>query len=456
MNDLSADEVAELHALETAVGADSLIEFIPRVTVQWMPPWHLAPIAQLFARAEFAPVRACVSVPPRHGKTEMLLHAMSWWLGRHPHDWIAYTSYAGDLAHRKSTRGREIAKAAGMPSLGRASEWRSSIGRGGVLATGVGGPLTGEGANLLIVDDPIKNREEAESPTIRKKTEEWFTSTGLTRLEPGGSCIVVHTRWHDDDLIGRLTKHHGTPWETINLPAVREEPRAALWPERWPLKALKLKRKEVGEYDWWSLYMGQPQPRGGRLFGLPTFYGRFPDLENAYILIACDPATTSSTRADHSAIVVGAGKIGADGLPSVDLLEVHRLQVETPVLVAYLYEVQKRWGAAIGIEAVGGFKGVPQSLRALDRRLRIAEIHPTADKFVRALPAAAAWNTGRIRVPQGAQWLPDFLGEVQSFTGVGDAEDDQVDALAHLYNLFDQLLKSRKRGSRRAPGLPFG
>lgn len=454
---IPAADLARLHALESACGVDSLVEYVPRITPQWMSPWHLAPIADIFVRAQFGPVRATVSVPPRHGKTELLIHAVPWWLSRNPQDVLVYVSYSSDLAHTKSKRALDLTRNAGIllrRDVAKASEWRTAY-DGGMLSTGIGGPLTGHGADVLIIDDPIKNREEAESATVRKRNWEWFTSTGLTRLEPGASCIVVHNRWHEDDLIGRLKRERGNEWEHINLPALNSDGQS-LWPERWPADILNMQKREVGDYDWWSLYMGQPRPRGGKLFKQATFYGKFPDLDDARIFIVCDPAATSKTHADHSSIVVGAGKLGPGNLPHVDILEVHRLQVEIPVLVGYLIELQRKWQAPVGVEAVGGFKGVPQSLRAHDKRLRVLDIQATADKFTRALPAAAAWNDGRIRVPVSAPWLPDFLGELAVFTGLGDAHDDQVDGLAHLYTLFDRSLKRRPRSSNRAPGLPFG
>lgn len=458
-NTATPEEIAELYAWETAAGVDSLVEYVPRITKQWTAPWHLAPIAELFVRAEYEPVRATVSVPPRHGKTELLIHAVPWWLSRHPRDVLAYVSYSGDLAQTKSKRSMDLARFAEVAmrsDVARASEWRTSSG-GGMLATGIGGPLTGHGANILIIDDPIKNREEAESPTVRRRNWEWFTSTGLTRIEPGGSCIIVHTRWHQDDLIGKLMAERPGEWEHVNLQAVDvDDDESALWPERWPRSALDERKKEVGDYDWWSLFMGQPRPRGGALFRDATYYGKFPDVEGARILIVCDPAATAKTHADHSAIVVGAGRL-AHGLPAVDLLEVHRLQVEIPVLVEYLHQLQLKWHAPIGVEAVGGFKSVPQTLRHMDSKLKVLELGATSDKFTRALPCAAAWNDGRIRVPLSAPWLSEFLGEVAAFTGVGDAHDDQVDALAHMYTTFAQLLKkSGRRPTGVAPGLPFG
>ena len=454
---LTPEELAELHILEAAVGGSSLLEYISRVTKQWVTPWHLMPIANLFVQAEYRPVRACVSVPPRHGKTELLIHGIGWWLNRHPGHQVAYISYSAEFAHDKSRRALELARHARVPvrpGIAKAHNWKTVQG-GGCLAAGIGGPLTGYGANILIIDDPIKNREEAESPTVRQKAWEWFTSTALTRVEPGGSVIVVHTRWHDDDLIGRLQRDHAANWEVVNLPAVMDDG-DALWPERWSRSSLDARRREVGEYDWASLFMGQPRPKGGRLFKEPTFY-EWPEIEKARILIVCDPAATGKTHADHSAIVVGAGYLGQDGLPCVDVLEVARMQVEIPQLVSHLNHLQAKWHAPVAVESVGGFKAVPQMLRQINKSLRIIELNAKGDKFTRSLPAAAAWNDGRIRVPTAAPWLQPFLNEISSFTGISDVHDDQIDALSHTYSTFSQLLpKSGRKRTNEAPWLPFG
>jgi predicted phage terminase large subunit-like protein len=474
--DVDPGLLAELHTLEAAYGGQSILDYMPRVSpimpggVPGVSPRHLLPIAEQIALAEYQPIRVCVSVPPRHGKTELILHAIAWWLQRHPEHTIAYCSYSGDIANGKSVRARDLALASGVPvrsDQARAGEWRTISG-GGLLATGVGGPLTSHGANLVIVDDPVKNREEAESPTQRQKVWDWFTSTAMTRLTPLGSCIVVHTRWHGDDLIGRLKKQGG--WTIINLPAYDETHDRWLWPEGgWDAKSLLPRRKDIGEYDWWALFQGEPRPKGGRMFAEPTFYERPVLLGGAKIMIACDPAATAKTHADYSVIIVGSIYTGPDKMPWLDILDVHRVQVEIPRLVQTLMYYQQRYRAPIGIEAVGGFKGVPQTLRQSLRGVKILEIKPTADKFTRALPTAAAWNAGRIRLPgvltaagtlepdPTKPWVSTFLDELFEFTGIADDHDDQVDALAHLHYLASTTGQRRiHTAGEIARYLPFG
>lgn len=449
--------------LEQMAEGDSLLDTIPKITPTFQKPKHLKPLADAFSRAKEGPVRVCVSVPPRHSKTETILHGVAWWLMDRPQDTVAYISYASNIAQSKSRRMRDMAGRLGVTlrtDSKATHEWRTTSG-GGVLAAGRGGPLTGHGANLLVVDDPLKNREEAESVVIRENLWEWFTSTAMTRVEPNGSVIICHTRWHDDDLIGRLMEQGG--WEYINLPAIADEDSgapSALWPERWSVAELLKRRREVGEYDWASLFQGQPRPKGGRMFQDPVRF-QHPGLADAKtgpwrIVIGVDPAATEKTSADFSAAVVMAvqGKPGTVEF-RCDILEVWRAQVEIPKLVAKLHEMSTRWAAPLCVEAVAGFKAVPQMLRQMDKRLRVFEVNPLGDKFTRALPIAAAWNDGRVRVPATAHWTTDFLAETSRFTGVGDKHDDMVDAMANGYNSLAQFFPVSGYGVQKS-NLPFG
>lgn len=486
---LTEEEIALWHKLESLAGVDSILDWIPRMSPHFQRPDHLTKLAEVLVRAQYEPIYAWISVPPRHSKTETILHSVPWRLLRDPTCEIAYCTYEANLAYSKSRRMREISEQVGVKLKHAAKgvqEWQTREG-GRVIATGVGGPLTGRGAKLLIIDDPLKNREEAESPVIRQKIWDWFTSTALTRVEPGGSVIVCHTRWHDDDLIGRI-QNEFPDWIGIQAPAVSEtvvksvslngEPvetthRRALWPSRWPLAELDKKRALVGEYDWAALYQGQPRPKGGRMFGSAHRYAE-PNIidprQPCKIVIGADPAATEKTNADYSAIVVTSftGSWDKDDPSNTDnlgfrgdILEVWRGQVSVPEFVKRLRDIGVKWGAPIVVEAVGGFKAVPQMLRQLDKSLKIIEAPVLGDKFTRAIPVSAAWNYGRIRVPENPHknpWLPDFLSEVEKFTGVKDSHDDMVDALAHCYNAAQTLMPSVRvlPQIQRPSGLPFG
>lgn len=423
--------------------SEHLLDFIPRVTARWSRPHHLAPLLALLERvARGERVFACISVPPRHGKTETLLHAIAWLLRRAPADTIAYVSYAAQVAESKSDLARAYARTAGVTlrdDRGSLAEWRTPDG-GGVLATGIGGPLTSQGCKVAIVDDPFKNRQDAESALIRQRTWDWFTSTLWTRIEPGGSCIVCHTRWHDDDLIGRLSRGEmdGVAWEVINLPAITVDADGvehALWPERWPVSELAVKRG-ANEYDWASLFQGQPRARGGEVFRAPARY-LDPQLAGARIVLAVDPAGTESTRSDWTVAVALA--VRGHGLSlTADVVDVLRLRAENGAVAAELGRWQQRHGhAPMHIEASRDGKAIARTLRQINPRLLLTEIPARGSKFDRAQPLATAWNEGRVRVPSSGvmhPWLGPFLETVLRFTGVADAHDDDVDALAYAWN----------------------
>jgi predicted phage terminase large subunit-like protein len=435
------------HELETmlatlAGGGERLADFILRLSPHRPPPRHVEPLIAVIERARQERVRVCVSMPPRHAKSLTVLHGIAWWLKSAPADTLAYFSYADDLARSKSRIARRLALDAGVrlaSDSANLSEWRTIEG-GGLLAGGAGGGLTGHGVSgLLVVDDPLKNREEADSPVIRNRVWEWLNEVGYTRME-GASAICIGTRWHQDDLIGRLEATG--EWQMLSFPAIAEEadqlgraPGDALWPERFPVEELETIRRQIGEWSFASLYQGLPRPRGTSVFGEPHYF----DLSSwtpagARVVIGADPAASEKTSADWSVALVLAIEGRGDRVIG-RVLDLWRGQVTIPVFTEQLRRLSRRWwNAAIAVEAVGGFRAVPQLLRAVDPLLRLTEVKLHGDKFQRAQAVAAAWNDGRVLVPTSAPWLASLLAEVGSFTGVRDAHDDQVDALAHAWN----------------------
>ena len=448
-------------ALQTERGGIDLRDFIPIVTPSFSTPKHLEPFVCVLERACFprteadkSGVLACTSVPPQHGKSQTIFHALALVLKKNPSNYpIAYVTYNQEQANTASRQMREIFKRAGLPmrsDLDKLSEIGIE-GGSSVVITSIGGTLTGRGFKLIIVDDPFKDRASAESPTIRENVWQFCRGTLFTRRWPGGSIIVNSTRWHPDDLQGRIAREWSN-WEVVNLPAIG--PKGALWPEQRPLTFLEEQRRYLGEYDFSAQYMGSPTPKGKALFQVATRYTAADEdlvrdpiaLRTRYrIRIACDPAVTASTNADYSAVAViateGMGP-AANGL----LLYVWRGQVETPTLLSKLQEVYARWRVPILLESVAGFKAVPQMIRSIDPTLPIMPVSPVGDKLTRALPVIAAWNSGRLRIPQHAPWLIDLLEEVECFSGVNDKHDDQVDALAHCWNALQQ--GSAHRGVR--------
>lgn len=482
LDGLTPDEVRRLGAIEAelAGGGESLIEFIERTAPEHAPvPRHLLPLIRVIERARRERVKVCVSMPPGHAKTITLLRAIAWWLAATPSDTCAYLSYADRQAWSKSKVGRDIAEEAGVeldPYAWSGAEWRTTDG-GGVLAAGVDGRVTGQRiTGLCVFDDPFKSRDDANSAAQREAVWSFYATVVRTRLE-NASVIVVHTRWHQDDLIGRLAEKQG--WEVINLPALAENDNdplgrqagEALWPEMYPATELLDIKEEIGAFDFSALYQGRPIPRGAALFGLEHYYDpEKVDLTGCKIVMASDEAASDDTTADYSTICVMAMK-GRGTETIAYILDFYREQVTIPQFARDLRAWQLRWGnPRCGVESNGAFKAVPQLLKEADATLRIKSIVALVDKFQRAQGVAAAWNAGRVLVPlpgrhvlelspggvlhgvlltqeqyraetnwaAPAKWLKDFLFEVSRFTGVKDAHDDQVDALAHAWNMAYQ------------------
>lgn len=450
----AADELEYLALLEAQYGGESLEDFIRRTMPKFPPPAHVAPLRRLIERTRHEEVHALVSLPRRHVKTETLKPGLAWLIRRDPACMHAFIGYGDHFASDKSKEIRALAVRGGVElrdDTAAANLWRTTYG-GGLLAAGIGGPLTGFGVTgLLVVDDPFKNAEEAESQLARDRVWDWFTRVAYPCVEPGGSIIVCATRWHQDDLIGRLRGASGQTWEVLELPAIMgPDGRAvderlcddarALWPEQYPLDRLRRMREDMTEHVWWSMYQQQPRPRGGQLFGEPVRFDldRF-DVTGCRIACALDPAASEKTHADYSVLVTLASKGRGDDA-RLFVLDVQRWQIQIPELVRRLLEIQRsgRWqkGAPLLVEAVGGFKAVPQMLRAAAPGLRVSEVIPQGSKYQRAQPLAAAWRAGIVHVPQQAPWLAAYLGELQAFTGVSDAHDDQVDATVHAYSFL--------------------
>lgn len=222
--------------------------------------------------------RLMIFMPPRHGKSELASRRFpSWYLGRNPSKQIIAASYNSDLASDFGREVRDIVKSPEYHNLfdvtladdSRAvNRWHTNH-KGVYIAAGVGTAITGRGANVALIDDPLKDREEADSEVIREKVWNWYTSTLRTRLMPGGAIILIQTRWHEDDLAGRLLKRQKDKWTILELPAIENEDtdnEIALWPEWYPLEILKELRADVGQRDWNALFQQRPTVEEGTYF----------------------------------------------------------------------------------------------------------------------------------------------------------------------------------------------
>lgn len=221
--------------------------------------------------------RLMICMPPRHGKSELASRRFpAWALGRRPERQIIAASYNGDIA---ADFGRDVRNIVAephyrllfdsglAPDSQAANRWHTSKG-GMYVAAGVGTAITGRGADILLIDDPFKDREEADSEVRRRRVWDWYTSTAYTRLMKGGSIVVINTRWHEDDLSGRLLeqqKRGGDKWDVVSLPAM-DAAGMALWPDRYPVHVLQQIKAVLPERDWNALYQQEPNPDDGTYF----------------------------------------------------------------------------------------------------------------------------------------------------------------------------------------------
>jgi len=309
----------------------------------YTPAWYHYLIAERVREMTDGSLRRLiVSMPPRHGKSELISRRLpALLLGRDPDTQIIAASYSGGLASRNN---RDVQRVMDSPQYHRlypntkladgtgpaAGSWLRNGGafevvgyRGRYQSTGVGGGITGMGAKWLLLDDPIKNREEADSSTYRASTWDWYTSTFSTRQEQDARILVVMTRWHSDDIVGRLLElgrndPQADQWSVLQLPAISKEdgpdydqrrPGEALWPDRYPIQDLERMRASIGEYQWSALYQQEPRSGGGtewpdEYFPKSMWFDEWPKTVNLKT-IAVDPSKgRDGKHGDYSAIVM--------------------------------------------------------------------------------------------------------------------------------------------------------
>lgn len=422
---------AELELRRRKNAKRSLYEFIVHNTPQYTSPTHLKPLIDYLTKIlKGESVRLLCSTPPRHGKTETLLHFAVRYLLGNPTRRIAYITYEAGLAESKSIIARRIADRALLEfgEKNTQSCWSTSEG-GEFYSVGVGGPLTGKGYDIIIIDDPIKNAVEASSQTTRERVFDWFASVVMTRLEPNGSIIVNMARWHQDDLIGKLQRLGG--WEYVNIPAIQSDG-SPLWGERFTIEALN-EIKKHNEFFFEALYMGNPKPAGATLFKEPSYYTDLPS--NLLYSIGIDFSYTNKATSDFSVVAV----LATDGT-KIYVVDIFRKQLNVDEFESVLrfYKARFENKNCLGVYFYGS--SIEKGLVALLNQRGHNIIHILADtnKFVRALPVANEWNAGNILIPSpqsqlGTQWASALVEEVLNFTGQNDIHDDQIDALAGAY-----------------------
>ena len=279
-----------LAEVRAALARRSLLRFTEYTNPQYQRAQHHAQIAAKLEAVERGEIdRLMIFMPPRHGKSELASKRFpAWCLGRDPSRQIIAASYNSDLANDFGRNVRNIVAEPEFgqvfPGVGLASDSqaanRMNTNHGGAyVAAGVGTAVTGRGAHIALIDDPFKDREEADSERRRNTVWDWYRSTLYTRLMPSGAIVLIQTRWHEDDLAGRLLEHEAGQWDVLELPAVNDAGEA-LWPEWYDKAALDRIKATIGPREWSALYQQKPQPDDGTFFQREWFqtWGKLPAL----------------------------------------------------------------------------------------------------------------------------------------------------------------------------------
>jgi len=449
--------------------------------------------------------RLMLLMPPRHGKSELASRMFpAWHLGRHPDHEIIACSYNVSLAMAFSRKVKDVLNDPAYhsvfstrlnPNNQSVEEWGLSGTRGGYVAAGVGGGITGKGAHVLLIDDPIKNAEEADSPETREKLWDWYGSTAYTRLAPGGGVLVIQTWWHDDDLAGRLqiamkADEEADQFEVVKYPAIAEDdeyldtstdmilnaasieelqkPQAqcpahlrllrrkgeALHPQRYDTIKLNRIRKTIPTRFWSALYQQNPVPDEGAYFTKDQFKtAATPEKERCHVYIAWDFAISEKKQNDYTVGTV----LLHDEDDLLHVAEVVRFKTQDSFyMVEAILNLAERWASrslVLGFEDGQIYKAISALItkRMRERRMfpAVEVLTPITDKMARARPLQGRMQQGMVIFAENAPWYETVRNEMLRFPA--GVHDDCVDSLAWATALAihrEPPRKAKPRGLR--------
>lgn len=467
-----------------------LIHFTTRMNPRYLAGWFHIDLAERLERffedcwLGKSP-RLMVFAPPRHGKSKLVSEeGPAWALGHYPDLQVIACSYGDALARDFSYKVQERIRTADYELLfpktrlrpGKESidMWRLDKTDGQYIAAGVGGPITGKGGNALIIDDPFKNREEADSALVRQAVHAWYTSTAYTRLAPGGGVLIMHTRWHDDDLAGRLldemrvaekqAQENGAwpedadRWEIVSYPAIAVEDEKhrkvgqALHPERYKLSDLLKIKRTLGPRDWSALYQQNPVPDEGGYFSNEhiVYYDNAPQIDSLAVYGSGDLAISKKESADHTVLMIA----GLDQNDDLWLLDMVRGRFDSMEIIQHLFALDKQYGVKLwGIEegqittALGPF--IEKRMREERKFLNIEPMKlRKQDKETRARAIQGRMRQGKVRIPRNAPWTTQLITEMLKFPNA--VQNDCVDAVAWLGQMLG-MMHIQKPTTRKIP-----
>lgn len=457
-----------------------LIAFTQQTFPAYRANWHHEVLADALDQFIDGPItRLLVFLPPRYGKSELVSRRLpALILGRNPDARIISCSYGAKLASRNNrdvqriiddaryaelfpdTRlfGKNIRTVAQGTFL-RNNDIFEIIGhRGYYISAGIGGAITGMGADYALIDDPIKNRLEANSETFRDNIWEWYTSTLYTRLEENARVLVTMTRWHEDDLAGRLLQQmsadpEADQWTVIRFPAIKDEPDIpydprepgeALWPDKYPVARLATIKATVGSSEWEAVFQQRPAPAEGGMLkrGWWQFY-RTPPARFDEVIQSWDMSFKDTKSSDF---VVGQvwGRRGAEKF----LLDQVRARMDFPTAAQAVVLLSAKWPEARA-KLIEGKANGPAVIAYLTKRIPgLIEVEPLGGKIARAAAVSPTVEAGNVYLPDPsrAPWVGDFITECAQFPN--GAFDDQVDAMSQaLTRLESSAISAAQFGS---------
>jgi predicted phage terminase large subunit-like protein len=443
---------------------EKFIKFVERVWPTFISGAHHKRMAEAFERvANGTCKRLIINMPPRHTKSEFASYLLpAWFLGRFPHKKVIQSSNTGELAVGFGRKVRNLVDSEVynniFPNLAlqadskAAGRWNTSKG-GDYFAIGVGGTVTGKGADLLIIDDPHSEQEAAQaasSPEIYDKVYEWYTSGPRQRLQPGGAIVVVMTRWAQRDLTGQVLKsaaqRSGEEWEVIEFPAILPSGNP-LWPQFWSLVELEALREELPNAKWQAQY--QQNPVGNESAIVKRDWWKWWEKDDPpvcdYILQSWDTAFEKNQRADYSAGTTwGIFSCEEDNFaPNIILLNTYKKRVEWVDLKRDVYrEYQEYEPDGMIIEKKASGAPLIYELRSMG--IPVQEYTPSKgqDKIARLNSVSDIIASGKVWVPR-TRWAEELVDEVAAFPS--GEHDDLVDATTLA------LMRFRQGGFLRLP-----
>jgi len=430
------------------------LEFVKRVWPAFIEGNHHRVMADAFNRIASGELkRLIINMPPRHTKSEFASHLFpAWYLGRFPDRKVIQTAHTAELA---VGFGRKVRNLVGSEDYARifsgvslsadskaAGRWNTNVG-GDYFAIGVGGAVTGKGADILIVDDPHSEQEAAQNdPSVYDKTYEWYTSGPRQRLQPGGAICLVMTRWSKKDLTGSILKASierggSDEWEIIELPAILPSGKP-LWPGFWPLEQLEALKAELPVGKWSAQYQQDPTAEEGAIIKREWWKEWTkkdpPDCE--FVIQSWDTAFLAKQTADYSACTTWGVFYNQDREANIILLDALQERLEFPDLKKRAYEMYKEYEPdACIVEAKAAGSPLIFELRRIG--IPVSEYTPGRgrDKIARVNAVSDLFHSGHVWAPK-KRWAEEVIEEFAAFP-TGD-HDDLVDSSTQALLRFRQ------------------